>query len=132
MHEAIREQFATEGARFGTPWASDLWAILMRRRAAALAGDYGPLVETGALERSLTTEGAPYGGVEVRDGGKTLALSTEAPGAVEPSSARGARSRARSSPTGCSSGLQTRSATTSWRAYSSVNGGSETIFILMA
>jgi hypothetical protein len=31
----------------------------------------------------LSDRGAPHGGQELRDGGKTLELSTQAPGAVE-------------------------------------------------
>jgi len=42
-----------------------------------------PLVASSGLLRSLTERGAPYGGQELKDGGRTLVLGTDAPGAVE-------------------------------------------------
>src|SRR5207245_8277130 len=75
----IREQFDTGGARLGTPWAPRSIRDAVERAFA----NRGPLVRTGDLVRSLTVRGAPYGGQELRDGGKTLELSTGAPGAVE-------------------------------------------------
>ena len=76
VREAIREQFDSEGARLGTPW---LPPAARRRLSPAVHS----LLRTGDLGRSLTERGAPYGGQELRDGGKTLELSTGAPGAVE-------------------------------------------------
>ncbi|HZH42396.1 MAG TPA: phage virion morphogenesis protein [Gemmatimonadales bacterium] len=81
LREALREQFETQAARFGDPWEPILGATARRRRYA----DYGldtALVETGELKSSLTVEGAAHGYAELR-APFTLALGTDAPGAVE-------------------------------------------------
>src|SRR5437899_4265821 len=71
LRGALREQFATAGARLGTPWAPRSVAdIIGGRSVADIVG--GPLVRTGDLVRSLTERGAPHGSQELRDGGKTL------------------------------------------------------------
>ena len=80
VRDAIRGQFETGGARLGTPWAPRSPRDIVERMFANLGG---PLVRTGALELSLTVRGAPHGGQELRDGGRTLAITTDAPGAVE-------------------------------------------------
>src|SRR2546426_770625 len=76
----------------GKRWRSWLASLGDRRTAARsfapaarrrLSPAVHSLLRTGDLGRSLTERGAPYGGQELRDGGKTLELSTGAPGAVE-------------------------------------------------
>lgn len=74
----IRTQFETGGARFGTPWAPRSPRDVVERMLA-MAG--GPLIRSGYLMRSLTVRGAAFGGQELRDGGKTLEVSTDHPGA---------------------------------------------------
>ncbi len=79
LRRALREQFDTASARLGTPWAPRSIRETIERMSTMQGG--GPLVRTGALELSLTVRGAPHGGQELRDGGRTLELSTDHPGA---------------------------------------------------
>jgi len=74
LRGAIREQFETQGARLGTPWAPP---AARARPSPALQA----LLRTGDLVRSLTERGAPYWSQELRDGGKTLEIGTDHPGA---------------------------------------------------
>ena len=60
LRGAIREQFATAGARLGTPWAPRSVAdIIGGRSVADIVG--GPLVRTGDLVRSVVTSGTKQG-----------------------------------------------------------------------
>ena len=74
VREAIREQFDSQGARLGTPWPPP--AVRPRLSPAVQA-----LLRTGDLVRSLTERGAPHGSQELRDGGRTLEIGTDHPGA---------------------------------------------------
>lgn len=68
----LREQFATRGAHFGTPWAPLSPAtpeVRIRRRmvserarakARSNAGADTPLIDTGAMYASFTKPGAPF------------------------------------------------------------------------
>ena len=77
LRGAIREQFDSQGARLGTPWVPRAVARMLGGRSITeLLG--GP---AGSLAHSLTERGAPHGSQELRDGGKTLEIGTDHPGA---------------------------------------------------
>jgi phage gpG-like protein len=71
LRQMIAEQFATEGAAGGTPWAPLATSTLRKSRRARS----GILNLTGALLGSLTDPGAP-GHVEQTDSGQLLFGST--------------------------------------------------------
>lgn len=66
MVEIEREQFATSGARGGSPWPADEQSTIKRKKAANQ--DPRPNRRTGALEKSLTGR---RGGGAVRRASKT-------------------------------------------------------------
>jgi phage gpG-like protein len=70
FREMVAEQFASQGAAGGTPWAALAPSTLRRRGAGS-----GPLNSTGALMASLIDAGSA-GHVEVSDG-KTLTIGSE-------------------------------------------------------
>ncbi len=74
VREAISGQFDSQGARLGTPWAALAARDWHPTTRAALFG-------TGDLLRSLAERGAPHGSQELRDGGRTLEIGTDHPGA---------------------------------------------------
>lgn len=71
LREMIAEQFATEGAAGGTPWAPLAASTLPKTRGTRM----GILYSTGALYSSLVDAGAP-GHVEELDGQQLLFGST--------------------------------------------------------
>ena len=75
FREMVAEQFASEGAAGGTPWAALAPSTLRRRRAGS-----GPLNSTGALLSSLFDVGSA-GHVEEEDG-RSLTLGTDLPYAM--------------------------------------------------
>ena len=75
FREMVAEQFASEGAAGGTPWAALAPSTLRRRRAGSSA-----LNSTGALLASLIDAGSA-GHVEEADG-KTLTIGSDLPYAM--------------------------------------------------
>jgi phage gpG-like protein len=75
FREMIAEQFASEGAAGGTPWAALAPSTLRRRRAGS-----APLNSTGALLASLIDAGSG-GHVEEADG-QTLTIGSDLPYAI--------------------------------------------------